>query len=197
MIRGVLFDLDGTLFDGDYDWPAIRRTLGVSRAHGTILEHLDSLPADQRQGKECLLREFEERATRNGRLKPGAAELLDRLRTKGMKLALVTNNHRECAEKIVSRYALSFDLVQTRESGLYKPSGAALLRAARELGVDPDELVAVGDNELDNRAAQDAGMAVVIIVNPEVDRFRGRCDYALGDLVELRALFERLLPGPL
>jgi HAD superfamily hydrolase (TIGR01509 family) len=195
VIRGVIFDLDGTLFDGDYDWPAIKRRLGVARADGTILEHLDALPPDQRQGKERLLREFEEHATKNGRLKPGAAQMLGDLRARGLKLALVTNNHLECVEQIVSRYMLSFDLVQTRESGLYKPSGAALLRAAHELGIDPEELVAVGDNELDNRAAHDAGMAVVIIINPKVEMFRGRCDHALRDLDELRELLGRLLPA--
>jgi HAD superfamily hydrolase (TIGR01509 family) len=195
VIRGVIFDLDGTLFDGDYDWPAIKRRLGLAPDAGTILEHIDALPPDQRRDKERLLRDIEEHATKNGRLKPGAAELLGDLRARGMKLALVTNNHLECVEQVVSRYALSFDLVQTRESGLYKPSGAALRRAAHELGIAPGQLIAVGDNELDNRAAHAAGMAVVIIINSEVEMFRGRCDHALRDLGELRELLERLLPA--
>jgi len=162
MIRGAIFDLDGTLFDGEYDWPAIKRSLGVTRAGGTILGHLESLPAEERERKERLLRRFEEQATRHGTLKPGAAELLDSLRERGVKLALVTNNNGSCAETILRRYRLRFDLVQTRESGLFKPSGEALLRAARGIGLDPDEIVAVGDNELDNRAAHEAGMGVII-----------------------------------
>jgi HAD superfamily hydrolase (TIGR01509 family) len=194
VIRGVIFDLDGTLFDGDYDWSAIKRRLGISPSSGTILEHLDTLPPDQREMKERVLRDYEERATRDGELKPGAAELLESLRARGLKLALVTNNHRECAEDIVSRFRLRFDLVQTRESGLYKPSGNALLHAAGMLGLDPAEIVAVGDNELDSRAAHESGMAVVIIVNPRVERFQGGCDHAVRDLEELRAVLDGLVP---
>jgi HAD superfamily hydrolase (TIGR01509 family) len=195
MIRGVIFDLDGTLFDGEYDWPAIKQSLGVSRSGGTILGHLQSLPAEERERKERLLREFEERATRNGTLKPGAADLLDSLRERGVKLALVTNNNGSCAETILRRYRLRFDLVQTRESGLFKPSGEALLRAARGIGLDPGEIVAVGDNELDNRAAHEAGMAVVIIITADAERFEGRCDYVIRDLARLRPILERLLAG--
>jgi len=193
MIRGVIFDLDGTLFDGDYDWPEIKRRLGVSRSGGTILDHLESLPPEERERKERLLREFEERATRHGTLKPGAVELLDFLRKKGVKLALVTNNNGSCAETILQRYRLRFDLVQTRESGLFKPSGEALLRAARGIGLDPGELVAVGDNELDNRAAHEAGMAVVIIITQRSEKFDGRCDHVIRDLDQLRPILERLL----
>jgi HAD superfamily hydrolase (TIGR01549 family) len=193
VIQGVIFDLDGTLFDGPYDWPAIKRTLGLSPTDSTILEHFAGLPPAERARKERALREIEARATREGRLKAGAAELLDFLRGKGLKLALVTNNHRECADEILDRYRLRFDFVQTRESGLFKPTGAALLRAANEIGLPPGQIAAVGDNELDNRAAHEAGMRPVIIVNREVRRFAGRCDHALRDLAELRDLFERLL----
>ena len=195
MICGVIFDLDGTLFDGEYDWPAIKRSLGVSRSGGTILDHLASLPDAERERKERLLREFEERATRQGTLKPGAAELLDSLRSRGVKLALVTNNNGACAETILRRYRLRFDLVQTRESGLFKPSGEALLRAARGIGLDPDEIVAVGDNELDNRAAHEAGMAIVVIITDQVEDFEGRCDHVIRDLGQLRPILDRLLAG--
>lgn len=193
MIRGVIFDLDGTLFDGPYDWPAIKSALGVSRADGSILEHLAGLSPEERGRKERTLRRIEVRATREGRLKRGALELLELLRGKGLKLALVTNNHRRCAEEILDRYRLRFDLVQTRDDGPFKPSGASLLRAARELGLPPAELAAVGDNELDNQAAHESGMGLVIIVNPEVRRFAGRCHHALHDLFELRDLFVGLL----
>ena len=193
MIRGVIFDLDGTLFDGPYDWPAIKRELGLTPADGTILEHFASLSPAERQRKERRLRDIEVRATREGRLKPGAAELLDFLRGKGLKLALVTNNHRGCADEILERYRLRFDLVQTRESGLFKPSGAALLRAAEGLDLRPGEIAAVGDNELDNRAAHESGMGLAIIVNPDTARFAGRCDHALADLAALRDLFARIL----
>lgn len=195
MIRGVIFDLDGTLFDADYDWPGIRRQLGVPAGATTILEHLASLPAGERARRERQLRLIETAATRGGRLKPGARRLLDFLRARGLRLALVTNNHRESADWVVTTYGLGFDLVLSRDTGLFKPSAAPLLEAARELGLAPDELAAVGDNEYDNRSAHEAGMALIIIVSPNPRSFAGRCDHTLSNLDQVRAVFEDLLDG--
>jgi len=193
MIRGVLFDLDGTLFEADYDWPAIKRKLGVPSPDGSIMDYLQSLPQEERERKEQLLEEIEDRATQAGRLKPGTVELLDFLREQRLITALVTNNRQENVRRVLERYGLRFDLVLTRESGLFKPSGAPLLLAAERLGLRPGELAAVGDNEFDLRAAREARLGLVIIVNPDASRFEGRCDYAVENLKELKALFSRLL----
>lgn len=192
MIRGVIFDMDGTLFEADYDWPAIRRQIGVPASASTILDHLASLPPGEREEGERLLRSIESKATRGGRLKPGARRLLDFLRGKALRLALVTNNHRASVDWVLSTFGLGFDLVLSRETGLYKPSPAPLLKAARGLEIEPGELAAVGDNEYDNRAAHDAGMALVIIVSPEEKRFEGSCDHSVRDLDQVRAIFEAL-----
>jgi phosphoglycolate phosphatase len=192
VIRGILFDLDGTLFDAPYDWPAIKRRLGVRRADGSILDHLGALPPDERRRKRAELEAIERRATRDGRLREGVPSLLDSLRARGLRLALVTNNHGRCVNEILTRYALRFDVVVTRDDGLFKPSAAPLLAAARRLGLKPPDLAAVGDNEFDNRAAHEAGMAYVIIVNADVERFTGRCDFAVPDLAEARRVLDRL-----
>jgi HAD superfamily hydrolase (TIGR01549 family) len=191
-IRGVIFDLDGTLFDADYEWPAIRRELGVSDADGTILDFLQSLPAEQAREKKALLESIEDRATRTGRLKPAALELLADLRGMEMKLALVTNNRETNARQVLDRFKLAFDAVLTRDDGWYKPSGEPLLQAARRMGLPPDQLAAVGDNDLDLQAARSAGVALAVIVNPDGGQFVGRCDVLVPDLDQLRTVFARL-----
>jgi beta-phosphoglucomutase-like phosphatase (HAD superfamily) len=65
--------------------------------------------------------------------------------------------------------------------------------AAQRLDLEPEELVAVGDGEFDLRAARKAGVGLVIIVNPNVDKFKSRCDHVVHDLKELKDLFSRLL----
>ena len=191
-ISGVIFDLDGTLFDADYDWPAIKRELGVSHADGTILDYLQTLPPAQARKKRALLEGIEDQATRTGRLKPAALELLADLRGKGMKLALVTNNRESNARYVLERFQLGFDVVLTRDDGWYKPSGEPLLQAARRLELPPGRLAAVGDNDLDLRAARSAGVALAVIVNPDATGFAGRCDVLVNDLGELRSVFARL-----
>lgn len=185
-IRGVIFDLDGTLFDADYDWPAIKSRLGVSRADGSILDYLQALPAEEARRKRELLESIEDRATRAGRLIPGALDLLADLRRMGMKLALVTNNRASNARHVLDRYRLAFGVVLTRDDGWHKPSGEPLLQAARRMGLAPGELAAVGDNDFDLRAARSAGVALAVIVNGDVERFAGRCDVLVGDLGQLR-----------
>jgi HAD superfamily hydrolase (TIGR01509 family) len=191
-VRGVIFDLDGTLFDADYDWPAIKRRLGVERADGSILEHLASLPPGDRERKEEDLRRIERQATDSGTLKPGVRELLESIVARGRFVALVTNNTRSNADRVLDRYDLRFDRVLTRDSGMFKPSGAPLLDVARSWNVEPRDLAAVGDNELDLRAARDAGIGVVIIVNTDVARFAGRCDHAVPGIDRVRPILDRL-----
>lgn len=192
VIRGVIFDLDGTLFDADYDWPAIKRALGVSGADGTILDHLQTLPPAQARKKRALLEGIEDQATRTGHLKPAALDLLADLRRMGMKLALVTNNRESNARYVLEQFQLGFDVVLTRDDGWYKPSGEPLLQAARRLELSPGSLAAVGDNDLDLRAARSASVALAVIVNPDARGFAGRCDVLVNDLGELRSVFARL-----
>jgi phosphoglycolate phosphatase-like HAD superfamily hydrolase len=109
MIKGVIFDLDGTLFEADYDWPAIKRRLGLPNPDGSIMDYLRSLPEGEREQNERLLEEIEDRATAAGRLKPGAAELLDYLHGQGLITALVTNNRQRNVQQILERYGLRFE----------------------------------------------------------------------------------------
>ena len=196
VIRGVIFDLDGTLFEADYDWPAIKRELGVSRSDGSILDHLRTLPPEEARAKRELLERIEDRATRTGHLKDGAHELIADLRRRRFKLALVTNNRTSNAHEVLQRYRLDFDVVVTRDDGWHKPSGEPLLQAAQQMGLAPNELAAVGDNEFDLRAARSAGVALAVIVNADTDRFAGRCDVVVRDLIELRPALARLGGSP-
>lgn len=59
---------------------------------------------------------------------------------------------------------MRFDLVLTRESGLYKPSGAPLVRAMEQLKATPDETLAIGDTNYDLLAAREAGLTRIFIL---------------------------------
>ena len=62
-IRAVVFDMDGTLVDSSYDWPTIRRQLGVSGA--SIIDDLNALAEPERSRKWAELEEIEKTATEN------------------------------------------------------------------------------------------------------------------------------------
>jgi len=105
-----------------------------------------------------------------------------------MRLGLVTNNRAVNARRVIERYDLVFDTVWTRDDGAYKPSAEPIRRAAERLGLAPGRLAAVGDNELDLRAARGAGVGLVSTVNPDVERFRAVSDLVAADLDGLTPL---------
>ena len=87
---------------------------------------------------------------------PGVTAALERLRSLGLELAVVANwdlTLRRLLEEI--GLTESFGAV-VHASG--KPSPDGVLRALRELGVDPGRALHVGDDEVDERAAHAAGV---------------------------------------
>jgi HAD superfamily hydrolase (TIGR01509 family) len=173
-LEAVIFDMDGTIVDSDYHWPSIRERLGVG--HHSIIDELNGLPEPERSEKWNDLDQIERRATMEARLKPGVPELLDLLAEHDLKTALVTNNSESNTRWLLDRYDLGFELVMSRDSGLWKPSGAPLAEAMIRLGVESAHTLAVGDSGYDIRAAREAGCGHVCIVH-------GAC---LEDEVDLR-----------
>lgn len=91
----------------------------------------------------------------------GSLEIVKKLREKGFKLAILTNNGRPALDKILKKVPLkeNFDLIQTRhESPKPKPYPDGLLKVASELGVKLEEVIYVGDALIDGAAAQRAGI---------------------------------------
>jgi len=161
-VRALIFDLDGTLVESDYDWPAIRRELGITEP--SIVDALNGLPEPERSRQWTRLEEIEREATAAARLRPGARELVTWLRGRGLPCALVTNNTAENTSSLLSRFGLGFDLVMTRDDGLWKPSGAPVRAAAHRLGVPIEACAKVGDGRYDVLAGREAGCGVVALV---------------------------------
>lgn len=190
-LKAVVFDMDGTLIQSDYDWPAIRSELGVDGP--SIIDALNALPNGPRAEAWKRLESIERKASQQALLVDGAEDLLCLLSKSGIRTALVTNNTNENAEILIARFSLSFDEVITRDSGLFKPSGAPMVEAMRRLGVHPAETVAVGDSDYDVRAGREAECSQVIIVNGGCQRWGKAADRAFEDLRTLTGYFESLL----
>ncbi len=159
--RGIIFDLDGTLIDADYDWKKVRGVLGVKE--GSILSNFEKLPADERREKETLLKKIEREHTERAHLVPGVGELLMFLRGYGIKTALVTNNTRDNVDYILTKFNLSFDVIITREDGFYKPDPRPMYEAIERMGLIKDEVIAIGDSFLDLSSAKAAGIPILIL----------------------------------
>jgi hypothetical protein len=118
-IKGVIFDLDGTVVENSYDWLRIREELGTGAT--SILTYLDSLEGTERSRKWSILETHEAEQTAASVLRGGVRGLLGLLRERGIATALVTNNSRKNTDFLLNKFGLVFDCVITRESGLWKP----------------------------------------------------------------------------
>ncbi len=188
-IKGVIFDLDGTVVENSYDWARIREELGTGAA--SILGYLASLEEPERSAKWSVLERHESEQTAASVLREGIGELLELLHDRGAVAALVTNNSRKNTEFLLGKFGLAFDCVITRESGLWKPSGAPFLEALRKLDLEPGSCGVIGDTHFDVLAALDAGIGSIFLLSGEPDRFAG---FPVDVCADVDDLLERLEP---
>jgi HAD superfamily hydrolase (TIGR01549 family) len=168
-LRGAIFDMDGTVVDVPYDWGKIKAELETQGK--PILTYIENLAEPERSKKWKILEKFESEATQRAKLKPGMREFLSLLSTKGVKRALVTNNSQKNVSILLEKFRLEFDCIISRERGLWKPSGAPILVALKELQLNKEECCVVGDSHFDVRAAEEAGIPLIFILNEDTERF--------------------------
>lgn len=164
-LKGIIFDLDGTLIDSKYDWNHIRREIGVGDL--SILSHIYNLKGALRERAMRILESFEEIATKRARLARGMDRVLRVIAEKGMKKAIVTNNSRKTVDYLMHKLALSFDKIVTRDDGVWKPSGDPLDRAVEMLKLEKHEVVYIGNSEHDRIAAEKAGVPFVSVTEAD------------------------------
>ena len=168
-IKCVIFDMDGTMIDASYDWQKIRSDLDTRGK--PILTYISELEEPEKSLKWKILEKYEREATENATLKKGIHELLDYLEDSGILRVLVTNNSQKNASYLLDKFNLVFDYVLTRESGLWKPSGAPLRKVLKTFNLAHDECCAIGDSEFDIRAGEDAGIIHIFILNSKRKKF--------------------------
>ena len=212
--KAVLWDMDGTLIDSEPHWLKSERQLaeklggswteadglemvGLSLADSTKLfaEKLGvDVPHDE------ILIELTESVSKSLEQeiiwRPGARELLQDLRKRGIKTALVTMSLRAMAKQVVDAIPFdAFDIIVAGDDVTYgKPHPEPYLKAAALLGVEPGECVAFEDSISGLLSAEAAGTKAVGI--PNVMMIPKREDRTLWDSLEgktikvLRNLFK-------
>ena len=165
--------MDGTIVDVAYDWKRIKQELQTQGK--PILSYIQSLEEPERSKKWMILEKYEEEATTQATLKKGMDRFLAFLKEKNVKTALVTNNSRKNVEYLLGKFNLNFDLVLSREAGLWKPSGAPFLFVLEKLGVKKKQCCVVGDSHFDVKAGKDAGIECIFILTHDKNM-----DYSFG-----------------
>jgi HAD superfamily hydrolase (TIGR01549 family) len=190
-LKGVIFDMDGTVVDVTYDWSQIKAELNTQGK--PILAYLNGLEEPEKSEKWKVLERYERETTEKARLKPGMRGFLDLLDKKGIKKALVTNNSQRNVSFLLEKFNLEFDCIISRERGLWKPSGAPFRAVLDKLGLKEEECCVVGDSHFDIKAAEEAGIPNVFILNEDKERFASMPAEVFSSTEELIKRIERLL----
>lgn len=187
MIKAILFDFDGTLIDtnqltfdglqflaaryrGEKLPVAILKSLIGKPLHvqlGSV--HPDKVDLMERQFQIWYKHNHHQKA----KLFPGVNELLSDLEKTAYTMAIVTNNNRETLEmglkhmgidKYFHHHVTRDDVEET------KPHPEGLLKSLNTLGLNPDEVIFVGDTDNDIIAAYNAGVTSVLVGWSEIDQ---------------------------
>jgi HAD superfamily hydrolase (TIGR01509 family) len=179
----VLWDMDGTLVDTEPYWIAAEHAIvkeagGVwneEYAHQLVGNDLmvsaqfikDNSPVDLEpvQIIEDLLARVIEQVREHVPWRPGARELLASLRTAEVPSALVTMSWRSLADAVVAALpADTFTVVITGDEVQHgKPHPEPYLAAARALGVEVTDCVAIEDSPTGVRSAVAAGVPTLAV----------------------------------
>jgi HAD superfamily hydrolase (TIGR01549 family) len=186
----VIFDMDGTLTRPFLDFRRIREEIGLPEP---LLETMLALPlGPERNRAFSILERHEDDAAERSELSDGARGVLDFLRARGKRAALVTRNSQKSAARVLEKHALAFDMVVTREDAPVKPRPEPLQLICDRLGVPPAEALMVGDYKYDVIAGRAAGLRTALLLlgdklPPYLDEVRP--DHLLRRLDDLRSLF--------
>ncbi len=179
MYKAVLFDMDGTVLN----------TLGdLADAMNYSLRHFNMPEREEQQLKTFLgkgpahfvrcsvaegtspelygrVREFyEDYYDSHCQIRtapyPGIPELMERLKSRGIKLAVISNKQEPAVKILAQRHfpGLLELAVGTGPSIACKPDPAAVLSAMERMGVSPEESLYVGDMDVDLNTARNAGI---------------------------------------
>jgi phosphoglycolate phosphatase len=182
-IRGVLFDLDGTLADTAPDMARTVNAMRESRrlppvpleavrpfvsrgARGMIGAAFGITPehAEFAAMREEFLAIYTDNPCVDTRLFPEMDELLDRLDGRGIAWGVVTNKFEHLARSVMDGLGIGARaavVVGGDTCARAKPFPDPLLHAAERLAMKPSAVLYVGDDERDVQAARAAGMPVL------------------------------------
>jgi HAD superfamily hydrolase (TIGR01509 family) len=185
MPLAVLWDMDGTLIDSEPYWHESEQDLASAHDKEWSIDNAKSIIGKSLYDSSAILKdhlksemhphEIIDHLTNHviGRLeeqiiwRPGARQLLLELREAGIKTALVTMSMRRMALAVANSVGFdAFDLVVAGDDVTYgKPHPEPYLKAATELGVTPEQCMALEDSPTGLASAEAAGVRTIGIEN--------------------------------
>ena len=214
-VHAVVFDFDGTLAVLNIDFSEMReQVFELMRKYGVneekieeryLLEIIDEVVQILNQKNTSaaetfyqeahqILHEVELRAAEEGKLLPGVEAALKSLRSKGLKVGIVTRNCEEAVRKVVPDIEAFCDVFVSRDLiKKVKPHPEQLTSVLKALHVTGEETVMVGDHTIDILAGKRVRMRTVGVLTGRVKKEefeKAGADWVLNEASEVCELLE-------
>ncbi|XP_058752557.1 haloacid dehalogenase-like hydrolase domain-containing protein At2g33255 [Vicia villosa] len=207
-LRGVVFDMDGTLTVPVIDFISMyKAVLGDDEYHRIkasnpagidILNLIGDWPSHQQRQAYDTIARFEQDALDKLQIMPGAAELCNVLDSKRMRRGLITRNMKSAVDLFHQRFGITFSPALSREFRPFKPDPAPLLHICSLWDVQPNEVIMVGDSLKDDVVCGGRAGAHTCLLDqtgkydsPEFANFDFKPDFKVTSLAEVYSILER------
>ncbi|GAB6087371.1 HAD family hydrolase [Alkaliphilus crotonatoxidans] len=216
-IKGVIFDLDGTLVDSMGIWYKIdveflnKRGFEVPENINKMTEGKSFTETAQLFKETFMLRESideikaewiklgKEYYSNQVPLKPGVKELLALLKKMEMKLGIASSCSRELLEAVLKQHQIQHyfhTIVTSCEVKQGKPFPDVFMKAAENLKISNEQALAFEDTVAGVMAAKAAGMKVIAVYDDHAKgdegRLRKEADYYIDSMEALLQEEERV-----
>jgi phosphoglycolate phosphatase len=172
----------------------------ASLVHRAITDERDTpAPHDQwEQGYRFFVQYYREHLTVQTTVYPGVTTGLGLLKALHLPLAVVTNKSERLAQPLLQELSLADDfalIIGGDTLAEKKPSALPLLHVCQSFGVQPGELLMVGDSANDALAARHAGCPVALMRYGYADVDSIDADLTLDSLEALYDLIKPATPN--
>jgi HAD superfamily hydrolase (TIGR01509 family) len=171
-----------------HDFAGLKAALGLP-ADRDVLAGIALRPTQEQDALRAAVRDWERQHLEQARAAPDAPSLLERLRTQGCHLGILTRNTRSTALETLDRIGLSDAFapedVLGRDSARPKPHPDGVLALLGRWGRAPGESVMVGDYVHDLEAGRSAGAAAIWVDHDGTGHFASHADRVVRSLGEL------------
>ncbi|MFN2602848.1 MAG: HAD family hydrolase [Gemmatimonadaceae bacterium] len=186
MLRGVIFDIDGTLIDSNaahaQSWVETLGEAGyevpyeivwpmMGMGADKLLPTATGIDSESKLGKELVKRRWElfrEKYLPALRPTPGARALAEKLKSDGLKLLVATSAKGDEVQMLLEAAGVADLMEQRAEAGggeSSKPDPDIVQAAVRKSRMKPEELIMLGDTPYDVQASIGAHVNLVALLS--------------------------------
>ncbi|WP_100064908.1 HAD-IA family hydrolase [Miniphocaeibacter massiliensis] len=212
MIKGIIFDMDGVIIDSEiFYFDAFIKMIEndgknvdieyfktiVGKSHTDSLNMVGEYYGNDFDGEDFLKRFDSEYRNNNFNYKnilfSYVVPLLKELKRLGYKLAMASSSVKDVINRVIEECEIGeyFEIISSGEDfEKSKPHPEIYLTTAKQLGLKPEECLAIEDSVYGIKAAKLAGMKVIAKKDFQFNINQDRADFIIDDLYSITGVLD-------